>query len=383
MTDISDIQERMRTRLAQVGIARAQDIPRVADRGVGPLSSAQRRMLLHQLRNPGSTAYNLCIALTFEGTLNAVFLAEAFSRVVRRHEILRTTYHVDDDGAFFQRIHESLSFAPDIVEAGPVEERVFSEDVEARARAAAPLVYDLSAESPIRVQIIWSKDRTAAILSMHHIAWDGMTFAALSRDLETAYSDVASGSDTIRPLRVQNMDHATWEQTWLETADHTAVRQHWRSMLLPVPEPLQLQAKSSQADGLHADRRDRTLTHTAHTRLRELAAEAHVTPFAVMLASYYLALQRLSAQDDIVIGTAVASRNHADLDVLVGNFGNTLPLRLRAMPGETFGALIKTASRVISGALSHQEYPFDLVVNDLAPDNDRDDRGLVSRVVSS
>lgn len=382
MSDTADIQARMRARLAQIGIAESPEIPRVEDRSTGPVSSSQRRMLVHQLRVPDSAVYNLCIALAFEGLVDHDALSEAFSKVVHKHEILRTTYHLDEGGVPFQKVHESLSFAPQTAIMTDISAQAFAEEVERRARGNAPIPYNLAADTPIRVQILSTPERTAAILSMHHIAWDGMTFAALSRDLEHFYrealsQDVGHGD----ALTVQNLDHAIWEKSWMESTDHTAARQHWIDTLVPLPEPLALPVKQTKAPGLDADRRDRTLSQSAHQRLRILAAQARTTPFAIMLSGYYLSLQRLSGQDDIIVGTAVANRNHAGLDALIGNFGNTLPLRISARPGQTFATLIDAVAGTVARALSHQGYPFDLITNDLAPHNHREDRGLIDAMM--
>ncbi|HCS60223.1 MAG TPA: hypothetical protein DIW46_02335, partial [Microbacterium sp.] len=359
MTDISDFQQRLRARLAQAGIAATEDISRVADRTVGPLSSAQRRMFSHWMRFPDSTAYNVTVSLRFDGDLDIDGLSRAFTMLVERHEVLRTTYALDDDGNPEQRIHAPYE---------PVADVVFVAEVEFEARLieiteeAARTPRNLSDERALTVVLLASAEEAAAVFSVHHIVWDSAAFDVLSRDLERAYRNQARAAE---PLRIQVIDHALWERDSFSESAETVAQRYWGRQFEELPDPLRLAPPSEEERGdTHEQSRriDVVFDESVLDALGALVAETKATPFSVLAATFFCALNRLSGQSDIVIATTPVGREADGLGDLIGSFINTLPLRIGASPNETFGRIVERIQGAFGEAMTYAAYPYDRVV---------------------
>ncbi|GAA5066823.1 amino acid adenylation domain-containing protein [Nocardia callitridis] len=359
MRSLEDLQEAMRVRLAQEGLATAAVPPR-RDKAQAPLSFGQRYVWAHQQISPESTAYNLCLALTFEGQVEVAALRVAFESLVRRHEVLRTTYHTRDDGEPYQRIHDHLP--PRLTEAdltGAQADRLAE-----LAAAAAREPFDLAAESSLRVCLARvDAAKIVAVVVIQHIAWDGMTLSALSRDVADYYRQALVGRVEVEPLRRQVADFAEWEQDRFHAGDHTDEMRFWESRFDgEVPElrlPYDRRPVTVTERGARADR---PLSAAADASLRRLTAQLSTTPFSVFLAAYYLALRQLTGQDDIVIGTTVANREEPGMELLVGNLGNMLPLHLTGHAASTFAELVARVSSTTTEAFRRRHFPQEHIV---------------------
>ncbi|MEV6561012.1 amino acid adenylation domain-containing protein [Nocardia sp. NPDC051756] len=368
MRSLEDLQEAMRARLAAAGLAGTPTVPQRRDPTRAAMSFGQRYVWAHQQISPDSTAYNLCLALTFDGEVVDDALRQAFLALVRRHEVLRTTYHNDEHGNPYQHIHPEL--APRVREldltgfaAGEAERRLT-----AQVAAAAHETFDLSNESSLRLDFVRiDPRRLVVIVVIQHIAWDGMTLPALSKDVERYYRQALTGSITVEPLRRQVADFAEWEQDRFATADHAADSDFWAGRFdgevpeLPLPynrRPLLVTETGS--------RLDRLLGTTADANLRSLSVALRTTPFSVFLAAYYVALRQITGQADVVIGTTVANREESGMELLIGNFSNMLPLRLNPSAdragGGTFAELVEYVRTVTTEAFRHKNFPQEGVV---------------------
>ncbi|WP_029892558.1 non-ribosomal peptide synthetase [Nocardia brasiliensis] len=369
MRSLEDLQEAMRARLAAEGLAGTPTVPQRRDPSRAAMSFGQRYVWAHQQISPDSTAYNLCLALTFAGEVVDDALRQAFLALVQRHEVLRTTYHNDEHGNPYQRIHPEL--APRVREfdlTGLVAEEA-QRTLDARVAAAAHETFDLSNESSMRLDFVRvDARRLVVIVVIQHIAWDGMTLPALSKDVERFYREALTGAITVEPLRRQVADFAEWEQDRFETADHRVDSEFWASRFDgEVPElPLPYNRRPALVTET-GSRLDRLLGAAADANLRNLSAALRTTPFSVFLAAYYVALRQVTGQADIVIGTTVANREETGMELLIGNFSNMLPLRLNPL-GEgagstgTFAELVGYVRAVTTEAFRHKNFPQEGVV---------------------
>ncbi|MFE3542395.1 amino acid adenylation domain-containing protein [Nocardia sp. NPDC059177] len=363
MRSLEDLQAAMRARLAQEGLDTTPQVTRRRDPARAALSFGQRYVWAHQQISPGSSAYNLCLALTFTGHVDHDALRRAFLALPRRHEVLRTTYHTDDQGDPYQRIHDEL---PPRVSDRDFSDRPRPEADTALAElvaAAAHDSFDLSAESSLRLSFVRLDATTVVVvLVIQHIAWDGMTLPALSRDVERCYSQALIGEITVEPLTLQVADFAEWEQDRFAEADHRATEEFWAGQFDGEVPELALPYNRRPAVVSEAGvRLDRLLGAAADANLRALSTELRVTPFSVFLAAYYLALRQLTGQSDIVVGTTVANREESGTDQLIGNLSNMLPLRLTGRAA-TFAELVDQVRAVTTEAFRHKHFPAEAVV---------------------
>jgi amino acid adenylation domain-containing protein/non-ribosomal peptide synthase protein (TIGR01720 family) len=372
-------KELLARRLAAAGLSRtgpgdgsggAEGVRPRQGRTKFPLSFAQRRMWLHQQIVPGSTAYNLCIELSLEGGVSDRALATAFHAVVRRHEIFRTTYH-DHEGVPFQRVHERLAWEPRHVDLRREPEDQRRARVGELAREYAGRPYDLARDSSLRVVFVReSATRLTVLLGVHHIAWDGLTFAALSRDLERYYRE-ALAEDTVEPELpgAQFADHAVAEQRAWEDDPRSVDLAFWQGRLVgPAPALFAgLPAEDPEAPPESGRRQDRRMSPAAADAVRGLARALDTTPYVIVLSGYITLLSRFAGTDDVAVGAAVLNREEAWSTDLAGNFNNIIVLRNEVRANDSFQGLVRRVARTTAEAFEHQRYPYDKLVESLNP----------------
>jgi len=92
-----------------------------------------------------------------------------------------------------------------------------------------------------------------------------------------------------------------------------------------------------------------------------------VTLYMAVLAAWSCVLSRMSGQDDIVIGSPTANRNHHQIEPLIGFFVNTLALRIDASGEPTVRQLLERVRKTSLDAQNHQDLPFEQVVDIVQP----------------
>ncbi|MGW1208835.1 amino acid adenylation domain-containing protein [Streptomyces sp. NPDC002499] len=374
-------RELLRRRLENAGLAdapaRSERIPRrPADAGRLPLSYAQSRMWLLQQLDPTSPAYNVCLAIRLRGPLDATALRTALQGLVDRHEVLRTRYPASGDGTPEQVVDAGAEVAFETADLSGLSEEEQDRRAEVLARTASATSFDLAADHPMRTLLVrrGEQDHTL-VLTVHHIAWDGGTFNALSRDLSALYRAAASGEAAdLEPLPVQYADFAHWQRdTWTDErlADHL---DHWRTALVPPPAPLALPTDAARTalPTAQGDRRFHTFAPDVTDRLTVFARNAGATPFMVLLAGLTALLHRTTGATDIPVGSAVMSRDLPGLEKLIGNFGNTLALRADLDGDPGFAELVERVRQLCTDGYAHQDMPFDLLVERLRPERHPD-----------
>ncbi len=331
-------------------------IPAVDRTGPVELSAAQQRMWFLDRLRPGGAEYVVTSAWRLHGDLDVERLRAAWVEVVRRHEVLRTTY-VEHDGVPAQVV-------------GPVTvdfRVVATDDVAATTLAEASLPFDLAGVAPLRVRVLRLPDGGHVLLVVaHHIAWDGWSASVVAKDLAAFYD----GRDR-PPLRAQYGDFAVWHRQHVDEPSVTHQLDHWRTRLAGAP-PLELPTDRPRPP-VHDPRGDIvrfTVDAGVAGRLAGLAAEHRATVFTVLLAAYQVLLSRYAGQRDVTVGTPVAGRTRAETHDMVGLFLNTLVLRADVDRTSAFADFLGLVRREVLDGLSNQEAPFERLVDLLAPDRD-------------
>nr|WP_307814813.1 non-ribosomal peptide synthetase [Gordonia sp. BP-119] len=323
-----------------------------------PLSSAQRRMWFINQYEPAVASYIIPFAFRLRGTVEVEHVRRALADVVARHEVLRTTYPVSRDGRPEQRIHDVDPENPGFDWA------VADSESEALAVAAEP--YDLTRDLPVRARVYVDPGTSALLaVSIHHIAADGESGRALSRDLLTAYSARRDGrSPDWPPLPIQYADHVLQVAGRADEQDEH--RQWWARRLDGAPVLMDL--PTTHPRPATPTMRGATVEFVIPGRVAQgigiLARAGDATAFMVLHAALAAVLGRLSGSRDVVIGTAAAGRD-GDTDDLIGMFVNTVALRTPIVPAQPFTDLLRVVREVDLDALDHAGVPFDDVVDEL------------------
>ncbi|MFE7741306.1 amino acid adenylation domain-containing protein [Nocardia sp. NPDC057455] len=337
-----------------------------------PLSFAQRRMWFLNRFDPAAASNNIPLAVRLSGQLDVAALRAAIRDLVRRHEVLRTSYP-EHEGMGTQRVHAMSD--PEAVPELPVLD-VAETDIPERTVAAVIEGFDVTAAPPIRLRLLRSHETEHVLVGVvHHIAADGSSMGPLTADLMTAYSARAAGrAPTWKPLPLQYVDYTLWQREMLgeETDPNSPFARQigfWRQRLADLPERLDLPAdrpRPAVFSGRGATHEFKIDT-TVHTALNRLAHRHDVTLFMVVHAAYTVLLARLSNTRDITVGTPVAGRGEATVDGLIGMFVNTLALRIEIDPGQTFAELLERVRAGDLEAFGHADVPFERLVEVLDP----------------
>uniref|UniRef100_UPI000B2E34AF amino acid adenylation domain-containing protein n=1 Tax=Rhodococcus ruber TaxID=1830 RepID=UPI000B2E34AF len=334
-----------------------------------PLSPAQQRMWFLNRFDPGSAVNNVPIGVRFTGALDVPALRGAIRDLTERHEVLRTIYP-DVDGTGYQQI---LPESPVRLEVEQIDAQALPD----RARELVTRGFDVTTEVPFRA-VVFELSRTEHVLLFvaHHIATDGFSLRPLARDVMVAYAARTRGElPGWAPLEIQYADYALWQRDVLGSEDEPGSVaaeqvQFWKRTLAGLPDQLDLpsdRARPERASG-HGRTSRFHVDEALHDRLQNLAHEKNTSLFMVVHAALAVLLARLSATEDIAIGTPVAGRGEAALDDLVGMFVNTLVLRTDVQGGQSFAELLSAVRESDLDAFAHADVPFERLVEILDPE---------------
>ncbi|MEA5616258.1 amino acid adenylation domain-containing protein [Cronbergia sp. UHCC 0137] len=329
-----------------------------------PLSLSQRQLWYQEILSPGNIAYNIPIALHLSGNLDRVVLGKCFQEIINRHEILRTTFALEE-GEPVQLIHAEQEFDLEekIIELS-LDQKI-QEILEIESRQPFNLV-----TGPLMRVILYqiSSQEHILLVNLHHIISDGWSLGIFVQELTQLYTAAIQGSQiTLPDLPIQYGDYAEWQETWLQTPTIQQQLTYWEQALaapLPILDlPLDKNRPTSQTfQG--AVLREPLSIDVIHS-LEALATAESVTFFMVTLAVYQILLFRYSGQTDIIVGSPFANRRKNEIEHLIGFFVNTLPLRCNFTGQLSFRQLLQQISSTCVEAFAHQDVPLELIIDKL------------------
>lgn len=333
-------------------------------------SPAQESMwFLHQV-DPGSDAvYNMPILLECRGEMDFDALRKTLAEIVRRHEVLRTTYRPETGVPYAVILPpRPVNLAFEDVSLLPPQDR--RDAAMAAARREILLPFDLAGDLTLRARVISLSEREfLLVLCLHHISGDGVSLNILRRELSRFYAAYHRGeAPPPEDPPAQYSDFARRQRARWEAGGHEASIAYWRAKLIPAPEPTWLPQDFHPAEpGTAAERVLRTFSPDLDERLESACRERRISPRVLLLAAYQILLHRYSGRDQIAVGTIVAGRDTPEAGETIGFFGNALALKtdLSGDPGIT--EVLSRVSRELDESLEHLDVPFDKVVGILNP----------------
>lgn len=331
-------------------------IPRIGKRNYYSVSSAQKRLYVLQQLEGGELNYNMPTALEVIGLIDRERLEAALQALIARHEPLRTSFHIVD-GKPVQRIHANTEFELACKE-------LIGENTEELIRSFIR-PFDLGQAPLLRAALVkLEPERHLLLLDMHHIISDGTSVAVITEELTQLYA-----GNTLLPLQLQYKEYAAWQQTSLRTETIKQQEQFWMKQftgeipVLNLPTDFPRPALRSYSGGCVNFLLDEEMTRN----VKRLARQTNTTIYMVLVSIYGLLLSKLSNQEEVIVGTPVAGRSQADTARMVGMFVNTLALRMSPSANQSFAGYLQVVKQSVLGALEHQDYPFEELVQRVAP----------------
>src|ERR1051326_4465351 len=359
--------------VASAGRADLPGIRRVEHGEDLPLSYAQQRLwFLHQLE-PESSAYNITYALRLKGALDVRAVQNAITEIVRRHEVLRTTFAQSDTGPVqIVQPHTAVVMESDDISRLPAREREAAMRSKVQQEANRP--FDLIRDPVLRVRIVQlGAEEHVLVIVMHHIVSDGWSEHILLREFRELCTAFSSGRPSPLPEReLHYSDFAVWQRKWLREPLLAQQRDYWTTAL-----------RSMQSLKVPLDRREAAPTYAGGIarfqlsreplqKVKELSQKQDATLFMALTAAFHLLLGWYANQDDVITGTDVANRNLPEIEGMIGFFVNQLVLRTDLSGDPSFAELLQRVRTATLGAFSHQDFPFEKLVEELSPDRTAD-----------
>ena len=337
-----------------------------------PLSFAQQRLWFLDQLAESNPFYNMPLVLQISGELEVAVLEQTFNEVVRRHESLRTSFSVIK-GEPVQVIAapEPLRLLViDLRELAPEEREPKTRSLIAE-EVATP--FDLSISPLLRVMLLkLATDEHVLVVTMHHIISDGWSMGVLIREVTSLYAAFLKRQPSPLPeLLVQYADFAMWQRDWLSGAVLEEQLGYWRKQLQDAPAHLELATDYPRPavqtfNGATAA----VILPSALSEAVKQLSQREATLFMTLLAVFQMLLYRYTGQADLCIGTPIANRNRAEIEGLIGFFVNTLVMRTKLDGAESFRDLLQRVREVVLDAHSHQDLPFEKLVEELSPERD-------------
>jgi amino acid adenylation domain-containing protein len=347
--------------------SKTEKIEPVSRRGSLPLSFAQERLWFWEQLQPFTPTYNLSAAFRLRGELDVAALEQSFNEIVRRHEVLRTSFTYGE-GLPSQIIAPRVQLKLNVFDLSGLPEDVREREARRIVGEEGSRPFDLAQTPLLRVGLLRLAEREhIAFLSMHHIISDGWSIGVLVNEVAELYDAFRAGrASTLPDLPVQYADFAAWQRGWLQGEVLETQLAYWKERLrgatqLKLPTDRERPAVfNSRGASLAVE-----IPLELLARLKELSRREGATLYMTLLAAFQTLLQRYSSQDDIVVGADMANRTRLETEGLIGFFVNMLVLRTDLSGDPSFSELLARVREVTLGAYEHQDVPFAMLVDEL------------------
>ncbi|HEX7029124.1 MAG TPA: amino acid adenylation domain-containing protein [Gammaproteobacteria bacterium] len=360
------LQEELRASKQDILASLAEDaaaVPALPE-GLHPLSSMQQSMWYLESEQPELGIFNLFIALDIRGPLDVDALQASLQQLLERHDALRATV-AEHEGKPVQRIHP----APELALAAESLAGADDDELHTRLTRETARSFDVMHEPLYRFRLFrLESKRHVLLLVFDHMIADGMSLAILKRELVEMYSArLESRAPRLEALGVRYVDIVRDELCWLESPAAARQLAYWKRQLsgeLPVldlPADYQRPAlPSGRGECLRLE-----LSRATLAALESAARAAGASGFMMISAAVAAMLTGLAGQREVLLGTPMANRRHAQGDNVVGLFINPVALRIAVERGEPFTNLLRQVRDRCLEALENQSVPFEQVVDAL------------------
>jgi len=353
---------------------KAAAIPRRDQQGFLPLGLNQEGLWFLDQMDPGKGHYNIPATVRLHGRLDVAALEQSLSEIVRRHETLRTTFAMSEEGTPCQIIAPPPQLTLPLIDLRELPPSQRAALARRLATESAQRPMNLAQGPLFDAQLLrLAEEEHALLLNLHHIVADGWSMGIFTRELRVLYQAFLRGESSPLPeLPIQFADFAVWQREQMQRENFQAQLAYWKQQLSGALPVLQLPTDRPrpQVQSFRGRHQAIKLSKSLTGALRTLAQREEVTLFITLLAAFKVLLYRYSEQDEIVVGSTFANRNQRELQGSIGFFVNTLPLRTKLSGDLSFRDLLRRVREVALGASAHQELPLAKLVQELQPERD-------------
>ncbi|WP_249122727.1 non-ribosomal peptide synthetase [Pseudoalteromonas sp. M8] len=356
-------------------IAHSNTIEPVSRAQALPLSFAQQRLWLIDQLHEQSLQYHMPASYWCEGALDIDALTQALSAIVARHEVLRTVIvPANGDHGAVQQVRAQVACPVELVDLSGLNTAEQQQRWQTLQQQSLSKPFDLCQDTMLRVICVqFSHNQFGLLFNMHHIASDGWSMALLAKEFVAFYRHFSEApayslpEQYAKPLAVQYADFAYWQQQQQDS--YQADLSYWQTQLqqCPVVHELPLDFERPQVQSLDGECIRHTLTTSQVEAIKAHCQAQGVTLYMWLQSAFSLLMLRLSQTQDIVIGSPIAGREVKELEELLGCFVNTLAIRARKVGSPSFNDWLSEQKQVILSAFSHQNLPFEQLVDAINP----------------
>ncbi|HEU5377684.1 MAG TPA: amino acid adenylation domain-containing protein [Ktedonobacteraceae bacterium] len=362
------------------------DEPASTDADEPVASFIQERLWFMDKLAPGSGFYNTVEVLLLDGPLNIALLEESTGEVVRRHNVLRTSF-TEVDGRPVPIVAEAIKFSIPLIDFRdfPQEQR---EDIAKQvANEVVEAPFDLSRGPLLRVMLLQIDDsKYISAMAAHHAILDGWSWGIMTEEIVAYYNATLNHQPGRLPdLPLQYMDFARSQREKLQGENFEQLRDYWVKQLEGSPLRLDLPTDHPRPaiQAFHGNKYEFIIPRALTDRINALCKREEVTQFVTLLAAYKVLLYRYSGLDDVLIGFSTWGRTRSVLEGIIGCFVNTLVLRTSLAGNPTFHTLLSRVQSVLLGAIAHQDMPFEKVIQAIQPGRDVSHNQLMQVMIGS
>ena len=345
-----------------------------------PLSYAQQRLWYLNQLNPDSGFYNLLTMVELSGPLDVEIFKQSLTEVIRRHEVLRTTFVVVN-GEPEQRISPPARAASlsvrNLTSLAEEKQQIL---VAQFAREESTKPFDLQNGPLLRAFLVALDERRhVLLLTLHHMVCDAWSLGIFLREVAALYEGFASGQPSpLNDLTIQYADYALWEKDWLQGERMQKQLDYWQRQLAAAPAVLSLPADRSRPpiQTYRGQNITFTIPNNVLEQVKNLSRAAGTTLFMTLLGAWQVLLARYTDQFDVSVGSPIAGRNNSEAEQLIGFFVNSLVMRTDLTGDPTFTEVLHRVREVSLNAYMHQDLPFEKLVEALQPERQGDQNPL-------
>jgi amino acid adenylation domain-containing protein len=325
-----------------------------------PLSSSQKRMYVVQQLETESKSYNIPTIMVIEGEMDSRRLDRTFRELIKRHDSLRTSFITVEDEPV-QKIHPEVTFNVDFYETEYEESQKIVENF------IRP--FDLTRASLLRAGVIKTdENRYILMVDMYHIISDAVSYEVLVKEFKIFYNGLEPS-----PLRLQYKDFSGWQDKLFTGGEIKKQEEYWLNRFsgdipvldLPTDYPRPAVRNNSAGDLIRF-----TLDKKLNDSLNRMVNEEETTLYMFLSAVFNILLSKYSKQEDIVVGTPITGRSHADLQDIIGVFLNMLAIRNRPTGNKSFREFLMEVKENALNAFKYSDFPFEELVFKLGVQGD-------------